>query len=82
MQQLPNDFASFLHQNVCDSLILCGDNGDNQSFNIFFNHDDNITTRLGPLWNKFCQTNLFQSGCRIRFKFSIINSYYCHVFRI
>lgn len=82
MQQLTNDFALFLQNNVCDSLILCGDNGDNQSFNIFFNHDSNITTRLGPLWNKFCGRNLFQPGGRIRFKFTINNTYVCHVFRI
>ncbi len=53
------DFANFTKHNICDSLILCGDNGENQNFNIIVNNDRKLTTQIGQKWNNFSQINEF-----------------------
>jgi hypothetical protein len=83
LQKLQQDFAKYLQHNVCDSVILCGDNGEYQHFNIIMeNHDGKQTTKLGPLWNTFCQMNQFRASYTIRFKFSFNNYEVCHVFHL
>jgi hypothetical protein len=82
MQKLPCEFANFLKRNICDNLILCGDNGENQTLNIIVNNDCKFTTQIGPKWNKFARTNEFRPGYTVRFKFSINNYYICHVFHV
>jgi len=55
------DFANFTKHNICDSLILCGDNGENQNFNIIVNNDRKLTTQISPkLMNSYrnAQSNL------------------------
>ena len=66
MQILPLEFGQYLEHNICQTLMLCGDNGDHQLFNIISNNDGhsstNSTAKIGPKWNKFCRINQFQTG--------------------
>jgi len=80
LQKLPSDFGQYLQHNICENLILCGDNGDHQVFNIIFNTNGDLTTKIGPKWNKFCRNNQFQIGSTIRFKFMHNNYDVCHAF--
>jgi hypothetical protein len=84
MQKLPSDFSQYIEHNICGTLMLCGDNGDHQLFNIVSNSDGNYTpncrAKIGPKWNRFCRNNNFQSGRTIRFKFVQNNFDVCHVF--
>jgi hypothetical protein len=82
MQKLPREFANFLKHNICDNLILCRDNGENQTLNIIVNNDRKFTTRIRSKWNKFARTNEFRPRCTVIFKFSINNCYVCHVFHV
>jgi hypothetical protein len=41
------DFAFFIKHNLCDNLILCGDNRENENFNIIVNNDRKLTTQIG-----------------------------------
>jgi len=48
LQKIPYQLANFLKHNICESIIVCGDNGWNQTMNIIVNHDPLLTTQIGP----------------------------------
>jgi len=82
LQDLPSNIANYLNYNVDDSLLICGDYGQNQNIDILKKFNNNQTIQLGPMWNKFCRRNRFYPGCYIRFKFPINNYYICNVYII
>ena len=82
LQVLPTQFGTYLSHNICQDIVLCGDSGDNQTFNIVVQNNIIITTCLGPSWNVFCRRNKFRPDCTVRFKFALHNCYVCHVYRI
>ncbi|WJX25072.1 DNA helicase [Trifolium repens] len=79
---LTNEFTNFLDQSSINYVLLCGDNG-LMEYVSPVQIEDTRKTSLGNPWEKFCQTQFFEPGNKIRFKFSLINSTgKCQVFKI
>jgi hypothetical protein len=82
LQPLTTEFNNFLGQSSINYVLLCGDNG-LMEYVSPVQIEDTRKTSLGNPWEKFCQTQFFEPGNKIRFKFSLINSTgKCQVFKI
>lgn len=79
---MEEDFAMFIKHNGIHNLTLCGDDGKEQYFEVYFLTDHNLTTLLGINWDKFCKSNNFKMEQKIRFKFYTSDLSKCHVYPV
>ena len=82
LQQVDDEFAKYLKQYEYKDLKLCGDNGKEEKFQVFFLNDSKLTTHFGIKWDHFCKINNFRIGQTIRFKLLISDNAKCRVYKV
>jgi hypothetical protein len=82
-QNIFEEFEEYVRTNRLVHITLCTDNGTTQVFQVLCTTTPFSITAVGVNWNIFCQTNSFQEGDTICFKFTrLFRQHIGHVFKL